>query len=228
MLRRIPLLVTLLVTACLSGETVTIGGDTTTTTISAPTTTAPGTSTTAPSLTTSLTTAAATTTTTPRPPEAAFTITQVVFGEEGYVEVLNYGGTPGDPGGRWLVQASNQFRLPAVTLQPDDTVWVAVGEGEAQQGAVGIDTVAVVPAHGAIGELSRRGGEMMMGAAEDPETPLAYVAWGEGPHDHLDQAAAAGVWEPGGTVDPPFDSFGLRAVIIPPLGPDDWIAQVGG
>lgn len=227
MLRRIPLLVTFLVTACLSGETVTVGGDTTTTTGSAPTTTQVTTTTSVPSTTTGPTTAT-TTTTTPRPPEAAFTITQVVFGEEGYVEVLNYGGIPGDPGGRWLVQGPNRFELPPVTLQPDQTVWVAVGEGQAQQGAVGIDTVAVVPARGAIGELSRQGGEMMLGTAADPETPLAYVAWGEGPHDHLDQSAAAGLWVPGGTVDPPFDSFGLRAVIIPPLGPNDWIAQVGG
>lgn len=222
-------LLTILLLAC-SRETLTVGSPAPTLGTS-PTTTSS--STTAPSGTTSTrpTTTLAPTTTLLPPPEAAFALTQVVFGEHGYVEVANYGGMPGDPGGHWLCKEPDDFQIPSVELEPGEALWVAAGDGQAQQGSVGIDTEAVIPAEGELGTFDRESGEFGLYGEptfDDPAEAVSYVEWGESSHGCSQAAIQAGVWVEGGFVAIGPDSFGIVATTTPPLMPDHWQRQVGG
>ncbi len=226
-------LLAILVLACGRGspETLTVGSPVPTTS-AAPATTS--TSTTSPSTTTSMrpaTTTLAPTTTLLPPPEAAFALTQVVFGEHGHVEISNYGGMPGDPGGHWLCKEPDQFLIPSVELEPGESLWVASGDGQAQQGSVGIDTEAVIPAEGELGTFDPGSGEFGLyrqPAFDDPAEAVSYVEWGESGHGCSPAALQAGIWVEAGFVAIGPDSFGIAATTTPPVRPDHWQRQVGG
>lgn len=229
--KKLVLLVILLL-AC-GRETLTVGSPAPTLG-SLPTTSSSSSSTTAPSATTSTrptTTTLAPTTTVLPPPAAAFALTQVVFGEQGYVEVTNYGGMPGDPGGHWLCKDPHEFQIPSVDLEPGESLWVAAEEGQAQQGSVGIDTEAVIPAEGQLGAFDPESGEFGLygeQAFDDPAEAASYVEWGESGHGCSPAAIQAGIWVEGGFVAIGPDSFGIVATTTPPVGPGHWQRQVGG
>jgi hypothetical protein len=171
------------------------------------------------------------TTTVLPPPAAAFALTQVVFGEQGYVEVTNYGGMPGDPGGHWLCKDPHEFQIPSVDLEPGESLWVAAEEGQAQQGSVGIDTEAVIPAEGQLGAFDPESGEFGLYVEQgfdDPAEAASYVEWGESGHGCSPTAIQAGIWVEGGFVAIGPDSFGIVATTTPPVGPGHWQRQVGG
>ncbi len=244
----------LTVAACADSGTTTTAStvhvDTTTTTTAAPTTTAAGTvpatdpptTTTAPPVTTSTpadsttTAAAPTTTTTIAPtttaPSAAFTVTAVVFGENGFVEITNVGAAAGDIGGHWICQRPGYFEIPSQVLEPGESVWVATGTAASAASAT---AVAVFGAEGRLGQFSPRTGEVALyegSTFSSPDLIRSYVEWG--PEGGLPRAGRgsvaveAGIWEEGAFVVIEEGAIGVTATTPPTDGPEDWIADVGG
>ncbi len=198
---------------------------------------APATSvTTTPSAPAATTSSAAATTTTVAPtttaPTAAFTITAVVFGENGFVEITNVGAAAGDVGGHWLCQRPGYFEIPAQSLEPGESVWVATGEASSAASAT---AVAVFGAEGRLGQFSPRTGEVALYAGStfsNPDLIRSFVEWG--PEGGLPRAGRggiaveAGLWVEGELVVVTEGAIGVTATTPPTDGPDDWIADIGG
>ncbi len=202
-----------------------------TTTSEAPVTTV--TTTTAPTATTSSAPATATTVApTTTAPTAAFTITAVVFGENGFVEITNVGAAAGDVGGHWLCQRPGYFEIPPQSLEPGESVWVATGEASSAASAT---AVAVFGAEGRLGQFSPRTGEVALYAGStfsNPDLIRSFVEWG--PEGGLPRAGRggiaveAGLWVEGELVVVTEGAIGVTATTPPTDGPDDWIADIGG
>ncbi len=224
-----------------SGTTTTEAAPPTTSGFIATTTTGPPPTTTQPAVTsttagaTTTTAAPTTTTTTTASGEAArFAISQVVFGENGYVAIANVGGEAGDVGGHWLCQRPNYFEVPPVTLEPGQVVWVATGDG-ATLDAAAAGAAAVAAADGRLGRFTAAGGEIALYASNtfsSAEDIRSYVEWGaagglpragRGP-----VAVEAGIWQAGMFVVVPPDAIGVTATAVPASGPQDWIGDFGG
>ncbi len=213
------------VTTTEPASTTTTAPPATTTTLAGSTTTAPPTTITTPATTT---TVAPTTTA----PVASFTITAVIFGENGFVEVTNVGNAPGDIGGHWICQRPSYFEIPSQVLEPGESVWIARDTAE----SVGTSTAtAVFGAEGRLGQFSPRTGEAALYASSsfsNPDEIRSFVEWGvEGGFSRGGRAgvaAEAGIWEEGALVPVAEGAIGLTATTPPTDGPDDWIADVGG
>ncbi len=200
----------------------------TTTNAPAATTTEPGEIPTTTALPATTTTVAPTTTA----PTAAFTITAVVFGENGFVEITNVGAAAGDVGGHWLCQRPAYFEIPEQMLEPGESVWVATGEPESAGSAT---AVAVFGAEGRLGQFSPRTGEVALYEGStfgNPDLIRGFVEWG--PEGGLPRAGRsgvaveAGIWEEGTFVVVPEGAIGVTATTPPTDGPDDWIGDIGG
>ncbi len=225
-----PMALVLLVAACGDGAT--------TTTIAAapPATAAPETTTppseTAAATTTSTAPAQTTPPTTVPPPAAApaFALTQVVFGDNGYVAVTNVGDGPGDPGGHWLCQRPLYFEIPSTPLEPGETVWVAAGDGADLEGSVGPSVTAVVSASGTLGTFRQDTGEIGLyrtGDFGNSDAIVHYVEWGEPGHGRAGVAVAAGTWPDGGFVEVPEGAVAISAAVPRAAGPEDWSPDIG-
>ncbi len=225
---------------------VTTAPEATTTTTGAPaptSTSEPAATTTGPGETTTTEAGQATTTTTgPAPtttiaptttaPDAVFTITAVVFGENGFVEITNVGAAEGDVSGHWLCQRPAYFEIPAQVLQPGESAWVATG---AAPSAASATAVAVFGAEGRLGQFSPRSGEVALyegSTFSDPDRIRGFVEWG--PEGGLPRAGRggvaveAGIWEEGTFVVVADGAIGVTATSPPTDGPEDWIGDVGG
>lgn len=159
--------------------------------------------------------------------DAAFALTQVVFGDSGYVVVTNVGNGTGDVGGHWICQRPAYFAIPSTELAPGESVWVAAEDGEGLVAAQGV--VAVVPANRSLGAFSVTSGEAALFASSDFGDSAAivdYVEWGSGGHGRASVAVEAGIWPDGGFVEVPEE-----AVAISGPGqastPQDWAPDIG-
>lgn len=183
------------------------------------------------------TTAAETTlaTTTTLPPDAAaeFAVTEIQFGENGFVAIANVGTGAGNLGGYALCSRPQYFQIPPIELEPLETVWLAIGDGANLEGGAGI-AKAVIPMNGLLGPVGRTGGELALyrtSAFADPEQMVTYVEWGVAGHGRSEVAIEAGLWEPDAFITIPADAFGIQSLagtIRPAAGPEDWTAGVGG
>jgi hypothetical protein len=227
-MRRLALISLLILAGCTSaGET------TTSVTTAAPLTTLPeaGPATTATAATTSTTTAAPTTTTTTTtlPPNAApaFSLTQVVFGEAASVVITNWGNAGGNIDSYWLAQSDSYQALPAIELGPGEQALIGIAR-TAPPDLAGF--AAIVFLGPSIGDLDPDTGEVVLyqgTAFDDPESIVAYVAWGEGEHPTSTAAMAAGLWAEG-SVAVFDDAPSISSGVFPAVSSSDWAADVGG
>lgn len=168
------------------------------------------------------------TTTTNTALQARFVLSEVVFGDNGYIAVRNVGGASGNLEGYAISQEARSFLFPSVEVGLFEVVWVAVEDGT---GLTRTDVAALIPAEGAIGRLDRAGGEMTLYRSaqfSQPEEFLSYVEWGETDHGRSGLAIEAGLWEEGAFIEIPPDAFGVVSTTAQPDSSSDWVAGVGG
>ncbi|HDH02736.1 MAG TPA: hypothetical protein ENH15_00645 [Actinobacteria bacterium] len=159
---------------------------------------------------------------------AQFAITEIVFGEGGYVVITNVGGSTASVGGLALCQRPFYFTLPDIELAPLESVWVAAGDGASLTAS---SAVAVLTANGSLDDFSRDDGEMGLYLSSDfgsAEAIISYVEWGSAGHGRSDVAIEAGLWEADAFIEIPDDAFGVQASAQAPSGPQDWVAGLGG
>jgi hypothetical protein len=159
--------------------------------------------------------------------QARFAITQVVFGEAGYVVVTNVGGAAGSIGGYALCQRPNYLNLPDIELQPFGSIWIAAGDGS----ALTASPVEVVSANGGLSAFDRRDGEMALYSTPDfgsPDAIRSYVEWGSSGHGRSSVAVEAGLWVEDAFIEIPADADSVQAVSQDATGPEDWVAGLGG
>jgi hypothetical protein len=170
-----------------------------------------------------------TTTTTTLPPSAApeFALSQVVFGDAAFVIITNWGDAAGSLDELWLSQGTAVQSLPDVNLAPAEQAVIGLA-GEAPSELAGV--AAIVDLGRAIGDIAPGTGEIALhgsDAFDDPASLIAYVAWGAGPHDRIDQAVAADLWD-GGAVDVFDDAPSISTGVYPATQSIDWSADIGG
>ncbi|MGA9596238.1 MAG: hypothetical protein WBV06_08780 [Acidimicrobiia bacterium] len=228
-MRRIALIALLILTSC-TGNT----GPAETTQPAALTTlppaTAAETSTTTTSATaTTDTTTTTTTTTTTLPPNAAagFALSQVVFGDLAFVVITNRGDAPGTTDGLWLTQGQAVRALPAVELAPGEQAVLGLG---AQPPLDLAGMAAVIHIGPSLGPIEQTGGEVGLhnsDAFNDPNSLIAYVAWGRGLHAHSEEATEAGLWD-GSSVEIIDETPSISTGIYPATHASDWAVDIGG
>ncbi len=134
-----------------------------------------------------------------------FSITRVVFGEMGFVELTNMGTANADPAELELCQFPQYPNPPAGDVAPGKTVRVPAAD---------------------LGGLNAQNGELAIYVIEDeyenPDAIAEYLQWGEVGHKRSSVAIAAGVWPDDGVID------ALGATELTSKGravnPDDWKA----
>lgn len=201
---------------------------TATTATSSTTTLAAGTSTTstteAPESTTT-----STTTTLATSGDAVMALTQVVFGDAGFVEITNVGTAPGDIGGHWLCQRPLYFEIPPAELAPGESIWLVAGDaGSVDTGDPRI--VAVIDAARAFGELSATTGEVALyrsNTFSSAEEIVDYVEWGTSGHGRSSVAVEAGLWTAGETVAIPDNTVSIFSAGATGEGAAGWAADIG-
>jgi hypothetical protein len=139
-------------------------------------------------------------------------ITEVAFGDRGYVSITNLGAATVSLIGHYLIQRPSFMALPAVRLQAGETMWVVIDRPP----QVPIPApVAVVLSNGQIGTVSADGGELALfatGVLNDPASMLSYVRWGNGGSETEQVAVEAGHWREGDSVTVP---EGSRIIVAP-------------
>jgi len=140
-----------------------------------------------------VTTAAAVTASTARSqPDGAssfFAINEIGLGADGYISLTNFTEVPVTLDGLFLCQRPNYVALPDVTVEPGQTVRVAVGDGDS------IENVVVTNAD--LGDLKPEDGEIALYTSQDFDDPAAmivYLEWGSTPHGRSSVAVDAGLW----------------------------------
>jgi hypothetical protein len=159
--------------------------------------------------------------------DASFALTQVVFGESGYVVVTNIGNGTGDVGGHWICQRPAYFEIPSVELAPGESVWIAAEDGEGLVPAQGV--VAVVPANRSLGAFSVASGETGLYTSNgfgDSAAIIDYVEWGSGDHGRSSVAVEAGIWIEGTFVDVPEEAVAITGS-APTSSAADWSPDIG-
>ena len=160
--------------------------------------------------------------------QAEFVLSEVVFGDNGYVVVRNVGGAIGNVEGYALCQRPNYLTLPSIELAPFEVVWIAVGDGA---GLVSTDVATVVQASGELGSFSPADGEMALyrsSSFSEAEQIVSYVEWGRTGHGRSSVAVEAEIWTEGQFIEIPDDAFGVVSTKATPSGPSDWVGSIGG
>ena len=177
-----------------------------------------GSETATPETTAATTTTQATTTTAPPPAagrEPVFAITEIVFGDDGYVAITNQGVGAGSLDGWQLCQKPKYIRLNG-DLAPGETLFVTVGRSDREG--------QVLNSSGRYGTLDPADGEMglyLNSSFEDPDSLVSYVEWGSTGHGRAATAGEAGVWPAGDFVDAAGASA-IAANVPVPVSAADW------
>lgn len=137
--------------------------------------------------------------------DARFLLSTVVFGDQGWIEVINTGPQAGNIHGHWIAIHPFYLELPStivevgqtvrVSLDPDADLGVVVG-------AAGLLPVLVAPA-GEVGLYSS-------GNFGDPNSIVDYLEWGSGGHFRSTVAIAAGIWDENSVIPMEGSEGGLR------------------
>lgn len=128
------------------------------------------------------------------------TITEVGFGDAGYVSLSNITSVPASLTGLSVCQGSDCVQLPDTSVEGGQSAIVAVGDG------TGLEDVVV---DGAALDLTSTGGEVGLYAGQDVTAALdvrAYIEWGSTPHEGTAAAVEAGLWLEGSYVESSADS----------------------
>ncbi len=190
---------------------------TTTTTAAATTTTAAAT-----------TTTSAATTTTATPGAAVFVVTQVAFGENGYVAISNVGTSGGALSEFWLCQRPAYYQIPEVILDPGQSVWVATADGGTLNPPA--EVVRVFGAEGGFGTFRESSGEIGLYTSTsfgDPNSIVSYVEWGSSDHGRSSVAVEAGIWGAGEFVEVPEGTTFITIGQIPATTGAQWLPDAG-
>ncbi len=168
-------------------------------------------------------------TTTTLPPNAApeFGLSQVVFGDAAFVVITNWGNAPGSLIGIWLSQRTAFQALPDVELAPAEQALIGL-TGLAPSELTGM--AAIINLGPSIGDINPESGEIglhLSDAFNDPSSLVAYVAWGSGPHDRIELATAAGLWD-GTTIAVVDDAPSISTGRYPATSAGDWSLDIGG
>ena len=108
--------------------------------------------------------------------ESSFYISEIVFGDDGYVVVTNGSSSPADPDGLELCQFPEYPDVPAGMVEAGGSVQVP-----------GAD----------LGGLFNDAGEVALYTIpeyENPDAVAGYVQWGNADHKRAEPAVAGGVW----------------------------------
>lgn len=121
--------------------------------------------------------------------DATFAIGSVVFGEQGWIEVVNTGSNTGNVSGFWIAIHPFYLELPSAIVEVGERVTISLQpEG----------TSALVHAAGLLPVLRAADGEVGLyshGNFGDPTAIVDYVEWGSGGHFRSTVAVAAGIWD---------------------------------
>ena len=168
----------------------------------------------------------------PVEPKAVYAVTEVQFGEAGFVSITNVGSAPGNVGGYALCSNLTYFQIPDVELEPLEIVWIAFGDGAGLGDGAGI-AKEVFATNGQIAPAEAAQGEMALYRGSDfgnPDQLVTYVQWGSSAHPREQVAVDAGLWGQGEFLTVPADAFGIQSLAPgrPAEGLADWTAGVGG
>jgi len=150
--------------------------------------------------------------------EATFAIGEVKFGDTGWVEIVNLGPDPGDPGGHWIAIHPSYLEIPSVVIGAGASIALTFGN----PAPPGIENV--FPVNETLPVLSPDSGEIGLyadGDFGDAFSIVDYLEWGQTPHFRNPVAVAARIW--------PAESFivvpaaaAIAPTRLPTFGPDDW------
>lgn len=156
-----------------------------------------------------------------------FALTQVVFGDSGYVVVTNIGSGTGDVGGHWICQRPAYLEIPSTELDPGQSVWIAAQTGDGLVPAQG--AVAVIPANRSLGAFDATSGEVALYTSSefgDSTFIIDYVEWGSAGHGRASVAIEAGIWLDGTFVEVPEEAVAISGS-APTSSPADWSPDIG-
>ena len=137
--------------------------------------------------------------------DARFVLSTVVFGDRGWIEVINTGPQAGNVHGHWIAIHPFYLELPSTIVEVGQGVRVSL-DPDADPGVVvsaaGLLPVLVAPA-GEVGLYSS-------GNFGDPNSIVDYLEWGSGGHFRSTVAIAAGIWDETRVVPMEGSEGGLR------------------
>ncbi len=137
--------------------------------------------------------------------DASFVLSTVVFGDRGWIEVINTGPQAGNIHGHWIAIHPFYLELPSTIVEVGQSVRISL-DPDADPGVVvsaaGLLPVLVAPA-GEVGLYSS-------GNFGDPNSIVDYLEWGSGGHFRSTVAIAAGIWDETSVVPMEGNEGGLR------------------
>ncbi len=137
--------------------------------------------------------------------DASFVLSTVVFGDRGWIEVINTGPQAGNIHGHWIAIHPFYLELPSTIVEVGQSVRISL-DPDADPGVVvsaaGLLPVLVAPA-GEVGLYSS-------GNFGDPNSIVDYLEWGSGGHFRSTVAIAAGIWDENSVVPMEGNEGGLR------------------
>ncbi len=137
--------------------------------------------------------------------DASFVLSTVVFGDRGWIEVINTGPQAGNIHGHWIAIHPFYLELPSTIVEVGQSVRISL-DPDADPGVVvtaaGLLPVLVAPA-GEVGLYSS-------GNFGDPNSIVDYLEWGTGGHFRSTVAIAAGIWDETSVVPMEGNEGGLR------------------
>lgn len=139
--------------------------------------------------------------------DATFAIDRIVFGEEGWIELVNTGPQAGNVHGYWIAVHPFYLELPSSIVEVGQTITVALGPEP--------DPGALVEAGGLLPALEASGGEVGLytnGSFGDPDSIVDYIEWGSGGHFRSTVAEAAGLWDESLIVPMSGDEAGIQVL----------------
>jgi hypothetical protein len=137
--------------------------------------------------------------------DATFAIDTLVFGDQGWIEIVNAGPQAGNTHGLWIAIHPFYLELPTAIVEVGQSVRVTL---DAES-----DGEALVRAAGLLPTLAPAGGELALyanGTFGDPGAIVDYVEWGSGGHFRSTVAEAAGIWDETRIVPMNGDEGGLQ------------------
>ena len=145
--------------------------------------------------------------------DAAFIVSEVVFGDDGYVAVTNVGDGTGSLSGFQLCQRPTYFGIGDVTVAAKETVYFTVGA------TAGLDG-QIIEAGSRFGRLRASSGEIGLyssGSFGSSDAIVSYVEWGQSGHERSAVAVGAGIWAEGNFVVTTDATLGviMRTVDVP-------------
>lgn len=141
--------------------------------------------------------------------DATFAIGTIVFGEDGWIELVNTGPQAGNIHGHWIAIHPFYLELPSAIVEVDQAVIVSLDPVP--------ETEVLVHAATLLPTLAADGGELGLyttGSFGDPAAIVDYVEWGSGGHFRSTVAQAAGIWD--------------ETRIVPMVGNEGGLVVLGG